>query len=109
MYVSVTGLKLEGVIGWVRFGLLTRSASRCAQNAEGVLLCDFNSRNGWQHTLTVWETKNHMMTYRVSPPHLRAMNRISQVGIGKVFGYEADSIPSWDDAFIEFDNHAREV
>ena len=109
MYVSVTGLKPKGVIGWVRFGFLTRTASRSAQNAEGVFFCDFNSRNGWQHPLTVWQTKKNMMTCRVSPAHLRAINRISKVGIGKVFGCEVGSIPSWEDAFIEFDNHAREV
>jgi len=109
MYVSVTGPKPRGVIGWVRFGLLTRYTSSSAQNSEGLLLCNFNSRNGWQHPLTVWETKKHMMTYKVSQAHFRAMNRISQVGIGNVFGYEANSIPSWNDAFIELDNHARVV
>lgn len=61
MYVSVTGLKPKDFIGWVRFGLLTKFASRSAQNAPGLVLCDFKSRNGWQHTLTVWENKKHMI------------------------------------------------
>jgi hypothetical protein len=50
-----------------------------------------------------------MTAYRTFPAHIRAMNGISQIGSGKVFGYETDSIPSWDDALVEFDNKARNV
>jgi len=109
MYVSVTGLKPKGLLGWLRFFIMTAPASRKARKADGVLLCDFGSRDGYQNTLTVWESKKHMMAYRASPSHLRAMKRISQIGAGKVHGYEADFIPSWEDAFAEYDRHAREV
>ena len=109
MYVSVTGLKPKGFIGWIRFWLYTIPASNAAQKAEGVLHCEFKTYNGYQQTLTVWETRKHMMAYIASPAHLRAMKSISQIDSGKVFGYEADSIPSWDDALVEFDNKAREI
>jgi hypothetical protein len=108
MYVSVTGLKPKGFIGWVRFWIFTTSVSLSAQKADGILLCEFNSRNGYQHTLTVWETKEHMMAFRASPAHVRAMKRISQIGIGKVFGYEADFSPSWEDALSELDRNGSE-
>ena len=52
MYVSVTGLKPKGLMGWIRFLTLTMPASKDAQKAEGILHCAFNSRNGYQHTLT---------------------------------------------------------
>jgi hypothetical protein len=109
MYVSVTGLKPKGFIGWIRFWLYTIPASNAAQKAEGVLHCEFKTHNGYQQTFTVWETRKHMMAYVVSPAHFRAMKSISQVGSGKVFGYEADSIPSWDDALAEFDRKARVI
>ncbi|HAG73379.1 MAG TPA: hypothetical protein DCL66_14370 [Gammaproteobacteria bacterium] len=109
MFVSITGLKPKGFIGRVRFWLLTIPASSAAQKAEGVLFCEFKTRNGYQQTLTVWETKKHMMAYRASPAHVRAMKATSQIGSGKVFGYETDSIPSWNDALIEFDSKGREV
>ena len=109
MYVSVTGLKPKGFIGWIKFWLFTMPASSAAQKADGVLHCDFKTRNGYRQTLTVWETKKHMMAYRLSPVHSRAMKGISQIGSGKVFGYETDSIPSWEDALVEFDNKARVV
>ena len=108
MYVSVTGLKPKGFIGRVRFWIFTTSVSLSAQKADGILLCEFNSRNGYRHTLTVWETKEHMMAFRASPAHVRAMKRISQIGIGKVFGYEADFSPSWEDALSELDRNGSE-
>ena len=57
MYVSVTGLKPKGLTGWIRFWKLTIPASKDAQKADGILHCAFNSRHGYQHTLTVWKSK----------------------------------------------------
>ena len=39
--------------------------------------------------------------------HSRAMKNMSQIGSGKVFGYEAETIPSWEDALTELDRNAR--
>ena len=98
MYVSITGLKPKGIIGWIRFWAYTIPASKDAQNAEGILHCEFNSRNGYQHTLTVWKLKDHMLGFLTSPAHLKAMKKYSKIGIGKVYGYETNAIPSWDEA-----------
>ena len=84
MYVSITGLKPKGIIGWIRFWAYTIPASKDAQNAEGILHCEFNSQNGYQHTLTVWKSKEHMLGFLTSPPHLKAMKKYSKIGIGKV-------------------------
>ena len=35
------------------------------------------------------------------------MKTMSQIGSGKVFGYEAESIPSWEDALTELDKNGR--
>ena len=108
MYVSVTGLKPKGLIGWIRFWTLTIPASKDAQKADGILHCAFKSRNGYQHTLTVWKSKEHMMSYLTSPAHLKAMKSLSKIGSGKIHGYEADTIPSWEDAYNEWCKKARE-
>jgi hypothetical protein len=108
MYVSVTGLKPKGLIGWLRFWVLTIPASMNAQKAEGVLHCEFNSRNRFQHTLTVWKSKKQMLAYRSSPAHLRAMKSFSKIGSGKVYGYETDAIPTWEDALAEWDKNGRD-
>jgi hypothetical protein len=90
IYVSVTGIKPKGLIGWIRFLAVTIPASRKAQQADGMLLCEFNSRDHFQHTLTVWESKDKMLAHRTSPAHLRAMNNFSKIGRGKVYGYETE-------------------
>jgi len=109
MYVSVTGLKPKGLIGWIRFWVLTIPASNNAQKAEGVLLCEFNSQNHFQHTLTVWTSKKQMLAYKSSSAHLRAMKSYSKIGSGKIYGYETDAIPSWDDALSEWKINGREI
>jgi hypothetical protein len=109
MDVSVKGLKPKGFIGWIRFWLYTIPASNAAQKAEGVLHCELKTHSGYQQTLTVWETKKHMMAYIASPARFRAMKSISQIGSGKVFGCQTYSFPSWNDALVEFDNKARVI
>jgi hypothetical protein len=45
MYVSVTGVKPKGLLGWIRFWTLAIPASKNAQKAEGILHCALNSLN----------------------------------------------------------------
>ena len=68
----------------------------------------FSSRNGFLHTFTVWESRTHMIAYRSSPAHLKAMKSLSKIGNGKIHGYDADTIPSWEDAYSEWCKNARE-
>ena len=49
-----------------------------------------------------------MLAYVSSPAHLRAMKSISKIGSGKVYGYETDAMPSWQDALVEWDKNGRE-
>ena len=107
MYISITGLKPKGIIGWIRFWAYTIPASKDAQKANGILHSEFNSRNGYQHTLTAWKSKEHMLDFLTSPAHLKAMKKYSKIGIGKVYGYEANNIPSWEDTFTKWDNNGR--
>ena len=107
MYVSVTGVKPKGLLGWIKFWTFAIPASKDAQKAEGILHCALNSRNGYQHTLPVWKSKEHMLGYLTSPSHLKAMKNLSKIGSGKVYGYETNIIPSWEDAFTELDNNGR--
>ena len=107
MYVSVIGRKPKGFIARIRFLITTIPASRAAQVASGILFCDFKTRNRYHHTLTVWKTKKDMTVYRSSPAHLKAMKNMSQIGSGKVFGYEANSKPNWEDALTELNNNTR--
>jgi hypothetical protein len=55
----------------------------------------------------VWKSKEYMISYLTSPTHLKAMKNFSKVGSGKVYGYEASSIPSWEDAFTKWDKNGH--
>ena len=50
-----------------------------------------------------------MLTYKSSSAHLRAMKSFSKIGSGKVYGYETDAMPSWDDALSEWKENGREI
>ncbi|MFK7901599.1 MAG: hypothetical protein AB8B49_02040 [Nitratireductor sp.] len=109
MYVSVTGLKTKGFVGIFRFWMLAIPSFRAAQKADGCLFCETKTVNGYHHTFTVWTDKTAMMKYRASPVHLKAMKVFSQIAYGKVYGYEADNIPTWNEALEAFNDHARDV
>ena len=49
-----------------------------------------------------------MIAYRSSPAHLKAMKSLSKIGSGKIHGYETDTLPSWEDAYNEWCEKARE-
>jgi len=108
MYVSVTGLKTNNLYASMKFWLLTIPAFRAAQKADGILVCKNTSRSGYQHTLTVWETKTHMLAYARSPKHMKAIRAFPSIAIGRLLGYESDIVPSWDEALLKWEREARD-
>ena len=108
MYVSVTGLRvLPGQrlrFHWHAFRSIIQ-----ARSAAGNTFADARTRNGVQHTLTVWRDREAMRAYMVSGAHLKAMKAFRKIGHGKVVGYEASVVPSWDEALARWDSEAREV
>ena len=109
MFISVAGLKTIGFIGWIVFWMQAIPAFRAAQKAEGCLICETKTLNGYHHTFTVWKDKTSIMKYRASPVHLKTMKVFSKIAYGKVCGYEANKIPTWSDAFKAFNDYARDV
>ena len=109
MYVSVTGLKTKGFVSWIRFWMLAMPAFRAAQKAEGCLICETKTLNGYHHTFTVQKDKTSMMKYRASPVHLKTMKVFSQIAHGKVYGYEANNIPTWNNALKDLNDYSRDV
>jgi len=92
----------------MKFWLLTIPAFRAAQKADGILLCENKSRNGYQHTLTVWKTKAHMLAYVRSPKHMKAMRAFPSIAIGRLLSYESDVVPSWEEALLKWEREARD-
>ncbi len=99
MYVSITGLKPKGLIGFFRFWTLAIPAFQQAQNAKGNLHSSVKKINGHQCTLTAWESRDAMLEFIRQGPHLKAMKAFDKIATGKTFGYEAEALPNWNEAF----------
>jgi hypothetical protein len=99
MYVSITGLTPKGLLGTQRFWVLAVPSFRQAQRAPGNLFCEVRRIQNYQCTLTAWTSRDAMLDYLRSGTHLKAMKAFKRIATGKSFGYEADSVPSWAEAF----------
>ncbi len=96
-YVSITGLKPKSF--WATF-LFWRHAIPSkvqADSAPGILFSGVKKINKIQHTLTAWQSQEHMRAYIRSGAHLEAMKAFRKIATGKTFGFETDRIPSWEE------------
>ena len=108
MHVSVTGLKVNAFWQMPVFFRHAIPSFQQARRAPGVLFAQVCKRDGVQHTLTVWENRAAMRNFMTSGAHLKAMRSFRSFATGRIHGYEAAAIPSWDEAIAEWQAHARE-
>ena len=99
MHISITGLKPKGLIGWLRFWRLAIPSFTQAKSAEGNVFCEVKKINGFQCTLSAWESREQMLVFLRSGAHLKAMKAFSKIATGRTYGYESDTVPSWQEAF----------
>eukprot|EP00980_Cylindrotheca_fusiformis_P024736 scaffold12369_cov97-Cylindrotheca_fusiformis.AAC.2 len=109
-YVSVTGLILKSSWYYPKFMYYAVPSTMQAQKAEGNVSTRVTAVNGVQHTLTVWENKKAMRKYMLSGAHRKAMavsGDVADLESIKVYGYESDTIPSWDEALGMWAKHGK--
>ena len=109
-YVSVTGLQLKSIWYAPKFWRRTIPAFAQAEQAEGNVYCQTKSRDGVHHTLTVWDSRESMRKFMFSGAHAQAMKILKEVAnleTTKVYGYESDEIPTWEQALQEWDAHGK--
>ena len=99
MYISITGLKPKGFLSIFRFWRLAVPSFMQAKSAKGNLSAEVKKMHGFQCTVTAWENREFMLEFMRSGVHLKAMKAFPKIATGKSHGYEAESIPSWDEAF----------
>jgi len=107
-YVSVTGLKVNSLWHVPTFWRNAIPSSMQAMSSPGNVYTATKRRNGVQHTLTVWEDRAAMLSFLRSGPHAQAMKitrKISDMSETKVYGYESDSIPTWEEALVKWEEH----
>ena len=87
MYVSITGLKPKGILGFIKFWRLAIPSFRQAQTAKGNLYCSVKRMKGYQCTVTAWESRDVMLAFMKSGTHLKAMKSFHSIATGKTYGY----------------------
>lgn len=99
MYISITGLKPNNWRSALRFWRFAIPSFSQAKKAKGNLFCQVKQINGYQCTLTAWENKEVMREFMISGTHLEAMKSFRKIATGKTYGFEGETIPSWEEAF----------
>lgn len=98
-YISITGLKPKGILGFIQFWRLAIPSFEQARKAKGNQFCEVKRIQGYQCTLTAWESREEMLNFMRSGVHLKAMKAFHKIATGKTCGFESDQIPSWPEAF----------
>ena len=96
-YVSITGLKPRGFISFLIFWRHAIPSKVQADHAPGSLYVAVKRINGIHHTLSAWENKAAMQSYIYTGPHKQAIKVFRKIATGKTFGYESNTLPSWDE------------
>jgi hypothetical protein len=107
-YVSITGLKPKGILGFIQFLRHAVPSKIQAESAPGILFVGVKKINGIQHTLTAWESEAHMKKYIYSGPHKLAIKVFRKIASGKTFGFVSKTLPSWDEVHKLWTEKGRE-
>jgi hypothetical protein len=99
MYISITGLKPKGFWGFIRFWTLAIPSFNEAKTAKGNLYSAVKKMDGYNCTLSAWKNRDQMLAFMRNGVHLKAMKAFHSIATGRTFGYESDTIPSWEEAY----------
>lgn len=97
VYVSITGLQLKRPWHAPVFWRHAVASMSQAQRADGCLSADARKINGVHHTLSVWESRDKMLSYLRAGAHLKAMQTFEKIATGKVLGFDTQAPPNWSD------------
>ena len=109
-YIVITGMQLKSIVSFPRFALHAIPSMNQARNAVGNISADGNYVNGVHHTLSVWKDRKSMTKFMASGAHAKAMKVEPIIAIPdttKTYGYESETIPTWDEAIAIWTQHAQ--
>lgn len=107
-YISITGLQPRSIwkiLPFFRHAIPSRSQ---ALKAPGALFVDVRQVNGVHHTLSAWESREHMKKYIYQGAHLKAIQAFRIIATGKTFGYMGTELPSWDELHERWQKEGKE-
>lgn len=109
-YVSLTLIHVKSFLAFPRF---TKHAYRSNQDAlrtEGCLGVQTKAFSLFDHsTMSLWDERKSMLQFLRGPVHLDAIKVFDKIGTGRIYGYEADQLPNWDEAETLLREEGRSV
>lgn len=99
MFISVTRLHIKSKRKLPIFFFHTIKSIIQSKNTEGLKFSSFN-KEGWDTywTLTVWESKEHMMVFRNNGNHLKSMKISRNIAYKlELIYWVAEAIPTWNE------------
>ena len=109
VYVSITGLKLHGIMQAPKFWWHAIKSMAQAKRAPGNISADARTINGIHHTLSVWESEAAMRAYLIAGAHRKAMGVFRSIATGKTLGFTTDTVPDWSEVHAIWMERGREV
>lgn len=107
MYISLTGLKPKTIWRTLQFWRHAIPSFQQVQTAQGNLHYAVKKYKGYQCTITAWESREKMLEFMRSGAHLKAMKAFHKMATGRTYGYEAEKIPSWEEAYRLLNEHGK--
>ena len=104
MFASTTKYTLKSVPAFFMFSLLSLKSIAQANTAQGLITIKIRIRD--LRTLTVWKSKEDMITFRNSGFHQQAMISSAKLGSNRSFSWQTNCIPSWQEAIAKINNLA---
>lgn len=107
MIVAIGGIAVKPGLRGAQFQWFAVRAFAQARRAPGAVHSDVRRRGHLIFSLSVWESADAMRGYAASGPHRAAMARVEALSTWYRFHrYRAEAVPSWADAFAEWDRAA---
>jgi len=94
MIITATQLEIKSIPGFFRFVTRVGKIRDQLNKAEGLVFV----RLSGLRTLTGWENREAMISFRNNGYHLEAMRSLKCIGKAKSISWEAQSEPDWQEA-----------
>jgi hypothetical protein len=108
IYVSITNIKIKGIVQYARFWYyLVPVVSQAQSSAIQTLTTIMNGRH---YTMTVWNSRQEMLSFIHSGAHLQAIkDKVLPVIASEAFfySYETEEIPDWPEAAMLLSSKGR--
>ena len=104
MFASTTKYTLKNLPAFLIFSLLSLKSIAQANSSSGLVTIKIRIRD--LRTLTVWQSKEHMLAFRNSGFHQQAMIASNKLGANQSCSWQTDRIPTWQKAIAKIDSLA---